>query len=443
MVVMAMRGLITAASLIACGALSACSTPAFKGPIKPPVVARIALSPGVNNTWVAAYILPAPVPELVFMRQPNDSRTKDWKPGPGLELVRVDGKERLRRTDGLPLKEAVVSVPAVYHDLPMDYAPFSPFGDGGLLAYTGRFFACPTDCADDAKFEIVLGASGQTILVDGLRHKDQAAWVDSAEGRNVYIGNTTPVETPDFLAVIDAALPEKIRTQLAAQLPGFMHFFADRMGALHDRPMLFASYDIRPTDGFGRQGGTLPGQVFVHFYGEAWPQEMSKPGFADDLAWHFAHEAAHLYQSQIYFEDDAGAWIHEGGAEAFAAIAMRAQGFTAGADQHIADAARTCHAKLAGRSISAALAAGEYQVAYACGLQINLGLDAELRRVAPSSDGLFSVWRDYRNRVAGRTPTYEDFYAAIAKVGSPAIADFVRASVNTPATPGGTGSDQW
>jgi len=113
------------------------------------------------------------------------------------------------------------------------------------------------------------------------------------------------------------------------------------------------------------------------------------------------------------------------------------------ADQHIADAARTCHAKLAGRSISAALAAGEYQVAYACGLQINLGLDAELRRVAPSSDGLFSVWRDYRDRVAGRTPTYEDFYAAIAKVGSPAIADFVRASVNTPATPGGAGSGQW
>lgn len=442
MVVMAIRGLITAASLIACGTLSACTTPAFEGPIKPPVVARIALSPGVNNSWVATYILPAPVPELVFMRQPDDSRTKDWKPGPGLELVRINGRERMRRTDGLPLKEAVVSVPALYRHLPMDYAPFSPFGDGGLLAYTGRFFACPADCADDAKFQIVLGASGQTILVDGLRHEDQAAWTDSAEGRNVYIGNTTPVETPDFLAVIDAALPEKIRTQLAEQLPGFMHFFADRMGVLPERPMLFASYDLRPQNGYGRQGGTLPGQVFVHFYGPNWTEEMTKPGFAGDLAWHFAHEAAHLYQGQVYVDADDASWIHEGGAEAFAAIAMRAQGQGAEADAHIAASTKTCHDKIKGRSIRAALSAGEYEVAYACGLQINLGLDAELRRIAPASDGLFSVWREYRAAVKGRNATAEDFYAAIAKVGTPATAAFVHEAVDAPYG-GASGSGQW
>lgn len=441
MVIAPVRTAVVSSLLIAASLLSNCTTPAFKGVIKPPVVARIALSTAVNNRWIATYVLPAPVPELIFARQPNDSRTKDWIPGPGFEIVRIDNAERLRRMDGHPMKEATVSLPATYRDLPMDYAPFSPFGDGGLLAYTGRFFACPSECADDAAFQMVLGAQGHTILVDGVRYRDQATWTDSAEGRSIYVGETVPVETTDFLAVIDTALPEKIRTQLAAELPGFMHYLAERMGALSERPMLFASYDLKDKSGFGRQGGTLPGQVFVHFYGPDWTEEMTKPGFAGDLAWHFAHEAGHLYQGQVYVDAKDASWIHEGGAEAFAAMAMRAQGQGAEADTHIAASAKTCHEKLAGRSIRAALSAGEYEVAYACGLQINLGLDAELRRIAPASDGLFSVWREYRAAVKGRAPSMEDFYAAIAKVGDPATAAFVREAVDAAPPPGG--ARQW
>ena len=313
-------------AMLAAGLLAGCTTPAFDGPITPPTVARIAILANTPAQWIAAYTLPAPVTELVFRRQPDDSRTKDWRPAREFEIVRIGDVERLRRKDGAPFTYAQVDVPAAYRDLPMDYAPFSPFGDGGMLAYTGRFFACPTECADNAAWQMQLAAPGRTVLVDGVRYRDQAKWTDSAEGRNIYVGETAPVETPDFLAVIDKALPDAIRTQLAADLPGFMHYFADRMGALPERPMLFASYDIRPTNGFGRQGGTLPGQVFVHFYGEAWPKEMAKPGFAGDLAWHFAHEAGHLYQHQVYATGEQSAWVHEGGAEAFAAIAMRAQG---------------------------------------------------------------------------------------------------------------------
>ena len=35
-----------------------------------------------------------------------------------------------------------------YRHLSKDYAPFSPFSDGGLLFHSGRFFACADECAD-------------------------------------------------------------------------------------------------------------------------------------------------------------------------------------------------------------------------------------------------------------------------------------------------------
>lgn len=438
-----MRGVALAACSAILATLAACITPPTADPAA--AVTRISLSTPIasDQKWLATYSMSSPVAELVFMRQPDDSRTRDWTPSPGFEIVRTDGVERLRRPDGKLFQNVVIAMLPAYRDLPMDYAPFSPFGDGGLLAYTGRFFACPTQCPDDATFQMALTAPGDAILVDGVRYRDKAEWTDSAEGRSIYVGETAPVETPDFLAVIDTALPDAIRTQLAADLPGFMRFFAGHMGALPERPMLFASYDVKHQGGWGRQGGTLPGQVFVHFYGPNWPAEMVKPGFSADLSWHFAHEAAHLYQSQIYVGDEDAAWIHEGGAEAFAAIALRAQGQGQAADAHISASAKTCHDKIAGRSIRAALSAGEYEVAYACGLQINLGLDAELRRIAPTSDGLFSVWRVYRDAVAGRAATTGDFYAAIAKVGNAATAAFVREAVDAPFTPGSSGSGQW
>lgn len=396
-----------------------------------PSMMQIGISAVSDESWSASYILPEPASELVFARQPDDSRARHWVPAPGFEIVRSEGAERLRRTDGAPFREATVAVPPLYRDLPMDYAPFSPFGDGGRLVFTGRFFACPGVCADDETWQLTLDAPGRSILVDGQLHRSRALWTDGDSGRNVYVGETAPVETPDFLAVIDTALPASIREQLAKQLPGFMQLFAERLGALPERPMLFASYDIAHADGWGRQGGTLPGQVFVHFYGSAWPEQMAKPGFADDLAWHFAHEAAHLYQHQIFINGE-GAWIHEGGAEALAAIALRLQGQEAAAAGHTEASDQSCRRLLGSRSIRAALAAGEYQVAYACGLQVQLALDTELRNIAPTADGLFTVWNRYRDRVSGKTATEEDFFLAIADVGGPTIAASVRKLVDTP-----------
>ncbi|RYZ10391.1 MAG: hypothetical protein EON61_11925 [Alphaproteobacteria bacterium] len=401
-------------------------------PFKPTDIARIALSAASNESWVATYVLPEPASELIFARQPDDSRTQDWKGGPGYEVVQVDGVERIRRTDGQPFTEALVYMPPLYRSLPKDYGPFSPFGDGGLLAHTGRFFACPAECPSNATWQMSLGAPNRTILAAGKRFRDEARWTDTADGQNIYVGQSAPTETPDFLAVIDAALPEAIRTQLSQQMPHFMHLFAEHLGELPERPMLFASYDLAHKKGMGRQGGTLPGQVFVHFYGSGWTAQMAAPGFTEQLAWHFAHEAAHLYQHQVFTDTSRGAGIHEGGAEAMAAIALSLDGRADVVKQHVGALADKCRKLLGSRTIQAALTESDFDVAYACGIQVNLAIDADLRARFPDKDGLFAVWRRYIARVGNRTAVEADFFAAIADVGGADLASRIETMVSMP-----------
>lgn len=79
---------------------------------------------------------------------------------------------------------------------------------------------------------------------------------------------------------------------------------------------------------------------------------MTKPEFADDLAWHFAHEAAHLYQRQV-FAGAGDAWIHEGSAEALAALALRSlhSSMEEFIDTRIARAREKCQEQLGDQAI--------------------------------------------------------------------------------------------
>jgi hypothetical protein len=107
-----------------------------------------------------------------------------------------------------------------YSVLPKEYAPFSPFGDGGMLFHTGRFFACQDRCPADASWSMYLSAATEDqIILDGKALKAQAHWIDRDDGRSVYVGKNVPQQTDDFIAVLDATLPERIRGQLLAQLP--------------------------------------------------------------------------------------------------------------------------------------------------------------------------------------------------------------------------------
>jgi hypothetical protein len=379
--------------------------------------------------WQVRYDFAQPVDKLAFKFSPDDSRGRTWLPDQGFEIVTADGGEIARRKDGAPFRTVRFRMSPTYSYLPKEYAPFSPFGDGGMLFHTGRFFACQNRCPDDASWSMDLWAANEDqIILNGKVVKAQAHWTDKDDGRSIYIGKNAPQQTADFIAVLDTALPERIRAQLLEQLPELMHLFAGKLGALTTRPMLFVSYDVSHPKGWGRQGGVLPGQVFIHFYGSKWPAEMEKPGFADDLAWHFAHESAHMYQRSTSTTkgDD---WITEGGAEAFAAIALRADA-AAYVKANEEKAVGECREFLKGRSVHDAIVAGTFDAAYSCGMLINLAIDSKIR-LATKHDGLYAVWRDYLKRAdnKGSAVAGAAYLEAVADVGGADIAEWVQKAV--------------
>jgi hypothetical protein len=384
-----------------------------------------------GKQWQVRYDFDAPVTSFRFARTPDDSRSRDWLPDIGFEIASNDGADLVRRKDGAAFTSVRFRMNPAYRVLPQDYAPFSPFSDGATLFHTGRFFACTEKCAEDATWKMTLWAGAEDrIVLDGRVVRAEASWIDTADGQVIYVGTQTPVQTRDFVTVIDPGVPEQIRSQLLVQLPRLMHTFAQKFGALPTKPTLFVSYDARHPQGWGRQGGVLPGQVFTHFYGSKWVEEMQKDSFADELSWHLAHEAAHLYQHQQFSNEDP--WIHEGSAEAFAALALQSE-IPAYVEAKRSSAAEACRDQRKGKSIRDAIAAGTFDAAYSCGLLVNLEIDAAVRK-SENHDGLFAVWKNYLGllKKKGATADEATYLEAIEAVGSKELADWTRATVKAP-----------
>lgn len=388
-----------------------------------------------GKAWQVEYRLQQPTTLLVFPRSPDNSRSETWIATDEFEIVSLESSEIARRKDRAAFANVSFAVEPKYIPKEKDYAPFSPFGDGGMLFHSGRFFACAEACADKPEWSMrLLVSAPDRIILNGQQLNGSASWMDQDDGRNIYVGTGEPVETQDFIAVIDQALPGQIRNQLLDQLPRFMRVFSSRLGELPARPMLFASYDLSHSPGWGRQGGTLPRQIFTHFYGSRWPEQMKKPEFANDLAWHFAHEAAHLYQRQIFL-GGADAWIHEGAAEAFAALALRSQDLERAnfVDSKIEAAMERCALSTKMHSVLESIKEDGFDAAYTCGLVLSLSIHSAVRHISPGSDGLYAVWRDFASRSAEQRVSESDYLASIAKTGNDELAAAVRRAVRAKA----------
>lgn len=391
--------------------------------------ARIAIEPIDNGRWQADYALPRPTTRMVFARNPDDSRAKAWVPvDPAFEILRIDGLEQVRRRDGSAFTAVSLTLAPVYVDLPKDYAPFSSFTDGGLLFHSGRFFACADICPEKPRYTIgFTGHAGDRILVKGRSVTGRAIWTDGADGTAIYIGQGHPIETSHVLAVIDPGLPQPVRDPLSTSFPRFMDYFTGRLGAPRPKPMLFASYDPGFAKGYGSQGGTLPGQVFIHYYGPGWPARMAERDFVFRTAFFFAHEAAHLHQAGGQPIDTS--WINEGGAEIFAARALAALvPESAGwLRTKLAAARASCTKALPRTKLSDAMKNEQVDMLYECGLTINARIDHELRMRDPGSDGIFTLWKIWRTRVlGGMRPTEENYATVVEAVGGKPLADWVR-----------------
>jgi len=387
--------------------------------------------------WRVGYRFAEPVSELRFSRtDAQGNRMQDWRAvDDGIEIVMLDGEEVVRRRDGAAFEQVGFDIAPLYRSLEKDYAPFSPFGDGGLLIHSGRFHACAGSCEDAVdpvwQFSITLPDGAHLIhggKVIASREPGSIAFDDSGSGTNLYVGRTEPVQTDDVVAVIDAQFPAAARTQLDALFPRLMGLYAAELGALADKPMLFASNDAaHPGGGYGYQGGTLPGQVFVHLYGRH--EAFGDAEFAERMNWFFAHEAAHLYQRYEQAADPGDAWMHEGGADAMAVLALQRLGLATpeAVDARLQAAIAECAPGIAVQALHESHRVGAFRNFYACGMVMQIAVDAAARRASDGRCDLFCVWRAFHARVdAGEKWGQAAFIAAVEQHAGAATAGFLR-----------------
>ena len=423
-------GRMYASTLIGLAALALTTSPvsakagAASATRTPPVSLQITRS--ADNTVRAEYRLALPTTALHFAPHLDGYRARDWKTPPGeFRWVREGDDERIERTDGKPFSRLSLDIPVRYSALEKAYAPFSPFSDGGMLIYSGHFQTCPAlPCKGTEPLAVTITAEGETIGVGGKRTAASAAFTSREEGTNVYIGNAQPAATAGFLAIVDPALQPALRDHLLESLPQSMRDFAAIYGDLTITPELYVSLDPQPPSGtsLSSQGDTLPGQVFIHLYGDGWRKPI-KLGEVLWLDWFFAHEAAHFFQragTNDIIGPDSEAWIHEGGADAMAALVMQTRGdaertYVA---KRIVQARKTCSDGLASVALNNASRAGKLDLHYQCGMLIALAIDADVRRASGGARSLHDVNRRFFATVrAGTKWSGASFLAAARRTG--------------------------
>lgn len=415
------------AALLLCFALPSCvSTRQLSSNPAPPITLDLKVQP--DEIVIVTYRMTKPTQALYFAQALGGYRPEDWRPQSGPYRWIPDGTgERIERSDGGKFRSLRFILPVRYRALPKSYAPFSPFSDGSALIHSGQFHAClSAPCAGTDALPIDITATGKTIGVEARRVADRTRFVSRDEGTSIFVGKLKPEAADGFIAIIDPGLPPAARDQLRQSLPRAMSAFASIYGALSFRPELYVSIDARPRkDGHvSTQGGTLPGQIFMHFDGENARQRVT----AEEpfrLDWFFAHEAAHLFQQDKVGKlagDETAGWIHEGGADAMATLVLARRGTEARAyvESRVRAAEAACAKGLANAPLDRATAAGNFDLHYQCGLLIWLAVDDALR--VGTGDGLHAVNKTLFATVKGGAPWDEKaFIAAAQKNGVPQL----------------------
>jgi hypothetical protein len=395
--------------------------------------AQVLLTKTGEQQWHVTFELTEPVRRIGFKRNPSDARTRRWLPESEVfQVIEISDEEFIQRRDQEPFSRASFTLTPTYISLPKDYAPFSPYSDGGMLIHSGRFFACANHCSESENewhFRMTL-PEDEHIIVSGQVHQKQVSWMDRDSGQKVYAGKQHPIETPSLIAVIDDGLPDPIRQSLETHVPALMNYFATRLGelTLSQKPTLFASY--ANVQGGSTQGGVLPGQIFMHWNVNDLGAKGAGDDFAPGILWFFAHEVAHLYQAskdgQVFGEPD-HAWIHEGHAELLAAQGLEAL-FPESKDyirERFQDAKEQCVAGLKEQKMSDASRRGQFGLHYTCGLLLHDAIDQQAMQQGSNAT---DVWQSLRDQVeVGEPVTAGLFWHVLQqRIPSQVVAHFRR-----------------
>ena len=326
--------------------------------------------------FIAEYTFDRPVEAWVM---PRSDVTRDdpelWRPRSwtvetrGVRLQHVGHYDVLTAARGEMPLQVRVRVRPFGRGLRADYTPALLFTDGAVALFVAQFEMFPMDSLREvralpsdlnnqllpaAEITYVFRDPAGAVLLEGKRER-------LAETRKsdtyAFFGETRPLSTPHLSGILDLQLPAWIRESLSLFVPALMSRYTQELGALPAmKPTLFVSWAGATPRLVSRGGSVLRGMIVMTYEGAGMLDETTEQRHQG--LWFIAHEAAHLYQGSTSTESG-DAWITEGGAEAFAAMAMRADAsaYVQSAEEN---ALGKCREFLKGRSVRDAIAAGTF-----------------------------------------------------------------------------------
>jgi hypothetical protein len=400
-------------SLSACAAASTLPPNAASAP-------TVHVSQGEGgHPWRITYAFGEPMARLRFDRPAGYFREDHWRVlTPGYALDR-DGDWQVLRALGGAVADTIVLELAVHTaPLPREYEAFLAFTDGSSAIYTGHLtgtaFGPDGDSTRVGAFRFS-ASDGNLALIPGASRGAEISWTDpDGRGTYVYFGGADPIETDRVVLVMDRGMPVWLSDIAANAIPAFFRLYAERTGVDPDaRPVVLLGRDPATAPGLNSGGGVLPGLIQLTVQGEAWDRPSTA---GTEQVMHFiAHEVAHVWNGDyVRSRDPAEAWMHEGGADAFADRALLARGLIDGDgfDRRVTEALNRCVALLEGRSLRSAASRGLHDATYSCGTIIALWTEASL----PAGEDLFGFWGELLRRAREGGGTYDqDLYLATAR----------------------------
>lgn len=292
-----------------------------------------------NDSWNVSYKLPKKVKALVFNRQTNTFRHKNWKiKTQGLELKLIADQEYIVSTTDTEFDQLELTHKSYYEFTPKDYEFFFEYADGDVLMYSGHYDVFPlyqkldlkkglkdlSESGPKSEYKLRPVSGEKVVILGNVYTEKEVRWIDK-KGRGTYIywGNTAPLDTKHLVVVVDRKVPEWLASEVKKNLPKLFDFYNKKTGViLNFKPVVFLSYAGEEEEGYSNTGGTLPGLIQLTLRGKDWKKKGDET--FEYLFKFLAHEAAHLWNGQMFNSGDGKhSWMHEGGADAFAYRAMK------------------------------------------------------------------------------------------------------------------------
>ncbi len=360
----------------------------------------ITIEQSAAGPWRVVYDFAAPPATIDLGASIGGYRARHWRvETDGAALVERDGRDFIV-FDGAPLATISALVEPAPVDLRKDYEPFAPMGDGGMLVYTGHFIPYREDGAARAPALLtIVAAEGARVSAFGETSSRFVNWKSPFDHPAfIYVGPRTPTSEGPISVIVDASAPDWVKAEIATLAPNLSRAFDELLGepATATADLFVSIGDPGEAGKLSYSGDALPGQYQMTLSGDVWRQAGDQALAV--IRRSTAHEAAHLWQhGAAALSAGAPGWIHEGGADALAAEALRVAGYWSAddAEADLALARAVCAQTLKGRSLVKAEADGAWDGVYACG--------HVLTALAAGPEGAGSFWREFlrRARIAG------------------------------------------